>query len=183
MKIHIYKKEEGRKFYITFNDVTSNGQGYGGSISLDIDDFKSLGEKINTELENLNKSSSSDESSYKNISLKWTDIWRAPFRYDHYGYIWDSNNVMTFTINDLTEENDQWIQEFCDNMVKALNDEECKQYPGLNVKDGCDLYKGEELIGFFGGWGHLTGGLKMSSEEAAAIQDEMIEFVMSKMAR
>ena len=93
MKINIYKKEEGRRFYITFNDVTSNGQGYGGSISLDIDDFKSLGEKINTELENLNKSSSSDESSYKNISLKWTDIWRAPFRYDHYGYIWDSNNV------------------------------------------------------------------------------------------
>ena len=117
------------------------------------------------------------------LNMKWTDIWRAPFRYDHYGYIWDSNNVMTFTVNDLTEENDQWMQEFCDNMVKALNDEKCKQYPGLNVKDGCDLYKGEELIGFFRGWGHLTGGLKMSSEEAAAIQDEMIEFIMSKMTK
>ena len=112
--------------------------------------------------------------------MKWTDIWRAPFRYDHYGYIWDSNNVMTFTVNDLTEENDQWMQEFCDNMVKALNNEECKQYSGLNVKDGCDLYKDEELIGFFRGWGHLTGGLKMTPEEAAAIQDKMIEFVMSK---
>ena len=55
MKIHIYKKEEGRRFYITFNDVTSNGQGYGGSISLNIDDFKSLGEKINTELEKTEK--------------------------------------------------------------------------------------------------------------------------------
>lgn len=63
MNINIYKKEEGRRFYITFNDVTSSGQGYGSSISLDIDDFKSLGEKINTELENLNKSSSSDKSS------------------------------------------------------------------------------------------------------------------------
>ena len=112
--------------------------------------------------------------------MKWTDIWRAHFSYDNYGYIWDSDNVMTFTINDLTEENDQWMQEFCDNMVKALNGEECKQYPGLNIKDGCDLYKGEELIGFFRGWGYLTGGLKMKPEKSEALQDEIIEFVMSK---
>ena len=93
MRINIYKKEEGRRFYITFDDVTIDGQGFESSLSLNVEDFKTLGEKINTELENLNKSSSSDESSYKNISLKWTDIWRAPFRYDHYGYIWGSNNV------------------------------------------------------------------------------------------
>ena len=37
--------------------------------------------------------------------MKWTDIWRAPFKYDNYGYIWDNNNVMTFTVDDLTEEN------------------------------------------------------------------------------
>lgn len=112
--------------------------------------------------------------------MKWTDIWRVPFKYDNYGYIWDCNNEMTFTVDDLTEENDQWMQEFCDNMVKALNGEECKKYPGLNIKDGCDLYKGEELIGSFRGWGHLIGGLKMKPEKAAAVQDEMIEFVMSK---
>ena len=112
--------------------------------------------------------------------MKWTDIWHRPFRYDHYGYIWDCNNEMTFTVTDLTEENEQWMQEFCDNMVKALNGEECKKYPGLNIKDGCDLYKGEELIGSFRGWGHLIGGLKMKPEKAAAVQDEMIEYVMSK---
>lgn len=112
--------------------------------------------------------------------MKWTDIWHRPFRYDHYGYIWDSNNVMTFTVDDLTEENDQWMQEFCDNMVRALNGEECKQYPGLNIKDGCDLYRGETLIGYFRGWGHLIGGLKMKPETAAAMQDEMINYIMSK---
>ena len=112
--------------------------------------------------------------------MKWTDVWRAPFRYDYYGYIWDRDNEMTFTVNDLTDENEQWMQEFCDNMVKALNCEECKKYPGLNIKDGCDLYKGEELIGSFRGWGHLIGGLKMKPEKAAAVQDEMIEFVMNK---
>ena len=112
--------------------------------------------------------------------MKWTDIWKAPFRYDNYGYIWYSCNVMTFTVDFLTSENDQWMQEFCDNMVKALNGEECKKYPGLNIKNSCDLYMGEELIGTFRGWGHLIGGLKMKPEQAAAVQDEMIEFVMSK---
>ena len=115
--------------------------------------------------------------------MKWTDIWHKPFKYDHYGYVWDADNVMTFTVDDLTPENDKWMQEFCDNMVKALNGEECKQYPGLNIKDGCDLYQqGQDnlLIGSFRGWGHLTGGLKMDEENAAAVQDEMINYVMSR---
>ena len=112
--------------------------------------------------------------------MKWTDIWRTPFEYDNYGYIWANNNVMTFTVTNLTEKNEQWMQEFCDNMVKALNGEECRKYPGLNIKDGCDRYKGEELIGSFRGWGHLIGGLKMNQAKAAVVQDEMIEYIMSK---
>lgn len=114
--------------------------------------------------------------------MKWTDIWRPPFRYDHYGYVWDTDNMMTFSVDDLTEENDRQMQDFCDNLVKALNGEECMKYPDLQVKDGCDLYRGEELLGSFRGWGYLTGGLKMKPEKAAAVQDEMIEFVMDKIA-
>lgn len=112
--------------------------------------------------------------------LKWTDIWHKPFKYDHYGYVWDKDNVMTFSVDDLTEENDRWMQEFCDNLVKALNGEECNGYSDLHIEDGCDLYHGDELIGSFRGWGHLTGGLKMTPEKAAAIQDEMINYVMDK---
>ena len=118
----------------------------------------------------------------------WKNIWHAPFRYDHYGYVWDKDNVMVFTVDDLTEENDIWMQRFCENMVKALNGEECYKYPGLYVKDGCDLYQndvkvnqGEVPLGSFRGWGHLTGALKFSCEDAAKIQDKMIEFVLSKM--
>ena len=114
--------------------------------------------------------------------MKWTDIWKHPFKYDHYGYVWDTDNVMTFSVDDLNEENDRQMQDFCDNLVKALNGEECMKYPDLQVKDGCDLYKGEELLGSFRGWGHLTGGLNMRPDEAAAVQDEMIEFVMDKIA-
>lgn len=61
MKIDIYKQKEGEKYMISFSDVTSNGQGFGGSVTLDVDDFKTLGEKINMELENLQKSDSKTE--------------------------------------------------------------------------------------------------------------------------
>lgn len=115
--------------------------------------------------------------------LKWTDIWQAPFWSDHYGYVWSAENVMTFTVDDLTEENDKWIQDFCNNMVKALNGEECQKYEDLHVEDGCDLYLGETLIGYFRGWGHLTGGLKMKKEMAAQYQDELIKAVMSKISK
>lgn len=54
MKINIYRKEDDKRFYITFDEVTDSGQGFGSSISLDADDFRTLGEKINTELEELN---------------------------------------------------------------------------------------------------------------------------------
>ena len=55
MKINIYRKEDDKRFYITFDEVTDSVQGFGSSISLNADDFRTLGEKINTELEELNK--------------------------------------------------------------------------------------------------------------------------------
>lgn len=114
------------------------------------------------------------------MTMKWTDIWHRPFRYDHYGYVWGNDNVMTFSVDDLTPENDEWMQEFCDNMVKALNGEECKKYKDLHIRDFCDLFIGEELIGSFRGWGHLCGGLGLSNQDAAGLQDEMIAYVMDK---
>ena len=114
--------------------------------------------------------------------MKWTDIWKKPFWTDHYGYVWDKDNVMTFSVEDLTEENDRFIQEFCGNLVKALNGEECQKYAGLHVENGCDLYQGETLIGSFRGWGNLIGGLKMKLEEAVAVQDELIKYAMDKIA-
>lgn len=114
--------------------------------------------------------------------LKWTDIWQAPFYTDHYGYIWSAENIMTFTVDDLTEDNDKWMQEFCQNLVKALNGEECQKYPDLHIEDGCDLYQGDRMIGYFRGWGHLTGGLKMKPEMAADYQNQLIAFAMDKIA-
>lgn len=114
--------------------------------------------------------------------LTWQDIWNAPYTTDHYGYVFGGDGVMVFTVDDLTEENDKWVQEFCRNMVKALNGEECTKYPGLYVTDGCDLYQFGKLIGYFRGWGHLTGGLKMKEEMASQYQDQMIKAVMEKIS-
>lgn len=61
MKIDIYKQKGGEKFQISFSDVTNNGQEFGGSVTLDVEDFKTLGEKINVELENLDKSEPKEE--------------------------------------------------------------------------------------------------------------------------
>lgn len=112
----------------------------------------------------------------------WKNVWKGPFRYDHYGYVWSYDNVMVFTVDDLTEENDKWMQDFCNNMAKALNNEECEKYPGLHIKDGVDLYQYDNLIGYFRGWGHLTGtgGLNLSDKEAIELQDQMIQVVLER---
>ena len=55
MNINIFRQEEGNKFQISFSDVNSNGQEFGGSIILDVEDMKMLNEKISNELNNLNK--------------------------------------------------------------------------------------------------------------------------------
>ena len=115
--------------------------------------------------------------------LDWKDIWHGPFKTDHYGYVWDRDNVMTFSLNDLTEENDAEMQSLCRDIVAALNGETPqKQWDGLIIKDGCDLYRGGELLGSFRGWGHLTGGLKLSGYEAAKVQDQLISNVLVKIA-
>lgn len=113
--------------------------------------------------------------------LKWTDIWKPPFKYDHYGYVWDKDNVMTFSASDLNEENDKEIAELCKTIVAVLNGEEAKKkYSDLSVRYGCDLFKGETMIGSFRGWGHLTGGLKLDMTEAEKIQDQMITYVVER---
>ena len=115
--------------------------------------------------------------------LDWKDVWHGPFKTDHYGYVWDRDNVMTFSVNDLTEENDAEMQHLCADIVTALNGDTLEnRWDGLYVKEGCDLYKDNILLGSFRGWGHLTGGLKLSGYEAARVQDQLIKYVLTKLS-
>ena len=113
--------------------------------------------------------------------MKWTEIWMPEFKNDHYGYVWAKDGVMVFTVDDLTEENDKWMNELANNIAAVLNGRESStKYKGFKIKDGCDLYMDDNYIGSFRGWGHLTGALKIPAEQAAKLQDDMIEFVLSK---
>lgn len=53
MNINIFRQEEGKKFQISFSDVNSNGQEFGGSIILDVEDVKTLNEMISKELQEM----------------------------------------------------------------------------------------------------------------------------------
>ena len=116
--------------------------------------------------------------------MKWNDVWKKNFRYDNYGYIWDGEGTMVFSVDDLTDENDQLMNTFCQNIVNVLNEKEpFLQYAGLTIKDGCDLYMNDDMVGSFRGWGHLTGVLHLSDEVAAKVQDELINYVMGKISK
>ena len=115
--------------------------------------------------------------------MNWTDVWKPPFKTDHYGYVWDRDNVMTFSVDNLTKENNKEMRALCDDIVSVLNGESPKRkWERLSIQDGCDLYRGDELLGSFRGWGHLTGGLKLNNHQAAQVQDQLIREVLIAIA-
>lgn len=61
MKITIYRQEEGRKFLINFDEQTPSGQGHGFAMTLDVEDVKTLNEKLSAELEDLQNSGFREE--------------------------------------------------------------------------------------------------------------------------
>lgn len=110
----------------------------------------------------------------KKITFK--DVWKHPFKSDGWGYIWDADNIMVFSFEDDVDE------EFQKDFTNLLNDQPGEKINApLEIKDGCDLYMYNEVyVGSFRGWGHLIGGLRLSEEEAAKIQDDFIEWCLTK---
>lgn len=114
----------------------------------------------------------------------WKDIWKGPFWSDNYGWVYDKDNIPVFSADDLTEDNDKFINTLTDDIAAVLNGKEPSQnYDRFDVKDGCDIYLGDVCIGYFRGWGHMCGGLKLSSTDAAKYQDELIEFTLNKLTK
>ena len=116
--------------------------------------------------------------------LTFNDAWIGPFHYDGCGYIYDSENTMVFTFECPDDiEEDKMYKEISDKMVNALNGLEVEPINGIEIQDGVDLYKDGKLIGYFRGWGHLTGtgAMNLSSETATKLQDSFIDYVMEKL--
>ena len=109
----------------------------------------------------------------KKISFK--DVWKGPFKYDGWSYIWASNNVMAFMFDDNIDDS------FCFNFAKLLSDKSNEKISSkLEIRDGCDLYMDDVYIGCFRGWGHLCGNLNLTLEEAEKIQDDFINDCLKK---
>lgn len=120
----------------------------------------------------------------KNTDMKWTDVWVAPFYTDGMGYIYSSNDVTAFSVGMKCDPDSPKITKLVDDIITVLNGGEVKEkYTDLSTKYGCDLYWNGKEVGYFRGWGHLTGtgGLHLSESKATAIQDEMINYVMRQL--
>ena len=122
--------------------------------------------------------------------VDYNKVWVRPFKFDDCSYVWDKNNVMVFTFeDDILVKNGEdgkpvWNSEPGYRFAALLNEAPgIEKFSGLEIKDGCDLYMDGKLIGYFRGWGHLTGtgGLNLSEKEAAEIQDEFIADCLSKL--
>lgn len=122
----------------------------------------------------------------QNNSINFKDVWKPPFKYDGWGYIWSSENVMTFTFDDIGDTEDEYkkINTIAKNFVNVLNGDDYEKMEGLTVKNGCDIYLSDKCLGYFRGWGHLCGNtLRLKPEDAAKIQDEFINDFISKISK
>lgn len=114
----------------------------------------------------------------------WTDIWGPYFNY-YWGYVTDNFGTMVFSIDLDRDDDDPTVIKLCNDIVHALEEgiSPAKKYTDLTIKDGCDLYMNDIIVGSFRGWGHLTGtgGLNLPEERAQELQDQMITYVMGKL--
>ena len=98
--------------------------------------------------------------------LTFKDVWKPPFHTD-LCYIYSSNNVMAL----MTDKSTDLV-----NICNLLNGKEGTKYPGFEI-DGCKLHGPITII--VRGWGYLTGcgGLHLSPDIAAKIQDDSIGWI------
>lgn len=111
----------------------------------------------------------------------WKDVYKLPFKLDSYGgiHVFDSRNNLVFQFDENIENPKS--------LIKVINDEikfESTKKANLiyNEKDQC-IYVDNEPIISIRGYGYLTGigGLKLSHNEAAHIQDTLAEYIIEQL--
>ena len=107
--------------------------------------------------------------------MDFKEVYKGPFNTDKYCpvYIWSSNEVMSLMI-----EIDDFDNEFIYELVNKLNGQ---SYKTFNVERDYEdavrlVINGKPFL--VRGWGHLTGTLNLSNEEAAKIQDDFINWII-----
>lgn len=109
----------------------------------------------------------------KNNNITWEDVYKFPLVKDpepYCSYVWTSENGMALKFNREIEKEEY------DKVVDTLNGSDSIKYANLTYVNG-DMYDGDRFLFTIRGWGHLTGKLKLSNEEACKIQDNFGEFI------
>ena len=112
--------------------------------------------------------------------MDFNKVWERPFTQDGWGYVWSKNRVMVFTFD--YGINEDVYEQF----TSLLNDEDgVEPFKDFHIEDGCELFWHDAYVGSFRGWGHLTGtgGLNLSEEDAAEVQDAFIADCMKKLCK
>lgn len=113
--------------------------------------------------------------------LNFKDVWTFPFKKDPGGYssyVWDSKSHICFDF--LSNDYDLY-----DRIVKLLNGDDAPKFKHvgrdrihIHVSESGEINDRKHVL-LVRGWGHLTGGLKLSSEEAIRLQDELLDYCVS----
>lgn len=118
--------------------------------------------------------------------MNWTDVWKKPFSTDGWGYIYSGNDVTAFSTSVRVDPESEPVVKLVNNILAALNDEEItEKYDNICIENGCDLYMDRKEVGCFRGWGYMRSPhcLNLSAAQAVELQDEMINYVMSKIKK
>ena len=114
------------------------------------------------------------------MNYDFRKIWKLPFRYDKYGWIYDSDDTPVFSF----ELGDDVTDEMAINIANLIIDSTGELVSGLHIEDGCDLFQDDVYLGSFRGWGHLTSPAccGLSCEDACKVQDNLIEYCMQRIS-
>ena len=96
--------------------------------------------------------------------MDWRKVYKLPFKYDDYNYVWADNGTMTLTFDiDYCEEDKRDV---ILKVVKKLNGDSSIKFKKKFELEEIEFYYDNEFVFTIRGWGHLTGVLKLSEIEA-----------------
>lgn len=115
-------------------------------------------------------------------AMDFKDIFKPPFSTDDYGlYVFDKeSNICLDYSSDRDDYNPNILKQLC----MLLNEEsDTFEYKIAEyVKNATDCFialeNGDTII--VRGWGYLTGVLKLSNKDAGKVQDDFLDWIISK---
>ena len=108
--------------------------------------------------------------------MDWRKVYKLPFKYDDYNYVWADNGTMTLTFDiDYCEEDKRDV---ILKVVKKLNGDSSIKFKKKFELEEIEFYYHNEFVFTIRGWGHLTGVLKLSEIEAEKTQDDFALWIL-----